>query len=87
LCWAWSIDPYTTRDFVRRCLHAVPANKLFVFGGDTSWPGTALAYSIQARDWLTRTLQAELDEGLLTERKAIALATRLPVSSAACFST
>src|SRR5262249_52483256 len=34
LCWAWSIAPYGGADFVRRFLHAVPANKLFAFGGD-----------------------------------------------------
>jgi hypothetical protein len=77
MCWAWSIDPYSTRDFVRRCLHAVPANKLFVFGGDTGWPGTVLAYATQARQWLTRTLQAEVDEGLMSEAEAMAVATRV----------
>ena len=77
LCWAWSIDPYSTSDFVRRCLHAVPANKLFVFGGDTVWPGGVLAYAAQARQWLTRTLQAEVDEGLMSEAEAMAVATRI----------
>lgn len=77
LCWAWSIDPYSTGDFVRRCIHAVPANKLFVFGGDTGWPTAAVAYAHQARRWLTRTLQAEVDEGLLTAAETVALASRL----------
>jgi hypothetical protein len=86
LCWAWAIDPYTSRDFVRRMLHAVPANKLFIFGGDTFWPGTAWAYALQARQWLTRTLQAEVDEGLLSEAEAITLATRLMMTNQqACF--
>ena len=35
LCWAWSINPYSATDFVRRFLHAVPVNKLFAYGGDT----------------------------------------------------
>jgi hypothetical protein len=26
LCWAWSIDPYSSTEFVRRFLHAVPSN-------------------------------------------------------------
>ncbi len=77
LCWAWSIDPYSTSDFVRRCLHAVPSNKLFIFGGDTGWPAAAVAYAQQTRRWLTRTLQAEVNEGLLSERAAIQLAHRL----------
>jgi hypothetical protein len=76
LCWAWSIDPYSASDFVRRCIHAVPSQKLFIFGGDTLWPTAAVAYAHQARKWLTRTLQAEVDEGLLSEPEAMALASR-----------
>jgi hypothetical protein len=77
LCWAWSIDPYSAGDFVRRFIHTVPVNKLFVFGGDTGWPSASVAYAKQARRWFTRALQAEVDEGLLTEAQAIQLATRL----------
>ena len=77
LCWAWSIDPYSGMDFVRRFLHAAPSNKLFAFGGDTSWPTSAVAYAIQARRWMTRALQDEVDDGLLTENQAMDLATRL----------
>lgn len=77
LCWAWSIDPYSGMDFVRRFLHAAPSNKLFAFGGDTGWPTSAVAYAIQARRWLTRALQGEVDDGLMTEGQAMDLATRL----------
>jgi hypothetical protein len=76
LCWAWSIDPFSTGDFVRRFIHAVPYHKLFAFGGDTSWPHVSVAYATQARHWLTRALQAEIDDGHLTEPQAIRLATR-----------
>ncbi len=77
LCWAWSIDTYSSTDFVRRFLHAVPSNKLFGFGGDTFWPTAAVAYSIQARRGLRRALEAEIAAGDLTEREAINLARRL----------
>lgn len=77
LCWAWSIDPYTATQFVRRFIHTVPINKLFIFGGDTQWASSSVAYAAQARRWLTRSLQAEIDDGLLTEAQAIKLATRL----------
>jgi uncharacterized protein len=86
LCWAWSIDPYSASDFVRRFIHAVPANKLFIFGGDTGWPAGSLAYAHQARAWLTYTLQAEIEDGFLTEPEAIALATRfMRQNQYACF--
>lgn len=77
MCWAWSIDPYSACDALRRAIHAVPANKVFAFGGDSHWPTTAVAYAAQARTWLTRALQAEVDDGLLTEQEAITYATRL----------
>lgn len=76
LCWAWSIDPFSSSLFVRRFIHAAPANKVFIFGGDTFWPQASVAYAHQARTWLTRTLQAEVNDGLLSEKEAIRLATR-----------
>ena len=68
---------YSAGDFVRRYIHAAPANKLFVFGGDTFLPAATHAYALQARTWLTRALEAEVNEGLLTEGDAIRLAHRL----------
>ena len=63
-------------EFVRRFIHAAPANKLFLFGGDTGYPGAALAYAKQARAWFTRTMQAEISAGLLSEDQAIDLSRR-----------
>ena len=86
LCWAWALDPYRTADFVRTLIHTVPVNKMFVFGGDTFFPAETVAYAVQARAWLTRALQAEVDDGLLTEVEAIQLARRvMRENQAACF--
>ena len=86
LCWAWSIDPFSSSDFVRRFIHAVPINKLFAFGGDTGWPTSSAAYAIQARRWLTYALEAEVSDGFLTEPQAIRIATRLMCENQyACF--
>ncbi len=86
MCWAWSVNPYVATDFVRAFVHAVPANKLFGFGGDSFRPHASLAYSVQMRRGLTRALQGEIADGLLTERDAMALATRfLRGNQEACF--
>ena len=77
MCWAWSINPTSASDTLRRAIHAVPSNKVFVFGGDAWWPSASVAYAAQARAWLARTLQAEVNDGLLNEREAMAYATRL----------
>lgn len=85
-CWAWSIDPYSSRDFLRRCIHAVPSNKLFAFGGDTGWPTSAMAYAIQARNEIRRALEAEIADGYMTEKQAMAFATRIMnTNQYACF--
>jgi predicted TIM-barrel fold metal-dependent hydrolase len=86
LCWAWTINPYAAADFVRRFVHAVPANKLFAFGGDTFWPTASVGYAWQARRWLDRALQAEVADGLLSEEEAIRLALRfMRDNQYACF--
>jgi hypothetical protein len=77
LCWAWSIDPYSSRDFLRRCIHAVPINKVFAFGGDTGWPTSSVAYAIQARNEITRALEAEVAEGYMGEKEAKYIASRI----------
>ena len=77
LCWAWSVNPVASKDFVRRFIHAVPVNKLFAFGDDTSTPSMAYAYAVQMRRWLTSALEDEVADGLLTTRQAIEIATQL----------
>lgn len=77
MCWAWSIDPYSACDMLRRTIHAVPSNKVFAFGGDAWRPSAVVAYAAQARMWLSRALEAEVDDGLMNEREAMAYATRL----------
>jgi predicted TIM-barrel fold metal-dependent hydrolase len=75
LCWAWSIDPHSSMQFVRRFIHAAPINKLFGFGGDTHYPTAAYAYCLQMRKWLTRALSAEVDAGELSEAQAMEVAS------------
>ena len=77
MCWAWSINPLDASNFLRHAIHSVPANKVFVFGADTSWPIASYAYAMQARYWLTYTLQREVEEGHLSEREAMAYAERV----------
>jgi len=75
LCWAWAMDPCSTADFARRLIHSVPTHKVFAFGGDTMWPMMTVGYAHQTRRWLTRALQAEIDDGLLSERGAVDIAS------------
>lgn len=76
MCWAWSIDPHSSREFVRTFIHAVPSHKLFAFGGDTFWPVAVVGFAEQARRHLARALADEVSDGCLSEREAISLARR-----------
>lgn len=76
LCWAWSINPRASMEFVRNWIHSVPVNKLFGFGGDAFLPAQSVGFAMQTRHWLTRTLQAEVSEGYLREPEAIQIARR-----------
>lgn len=77
MCWSWSINPRHAAEFVRRALHGLPMNKLFLFGGDCYWPTEVVGFARQARRWLEYALQCEIDAGFITEAQAIQFATRL----------
>ena len=77
MCWAWSINPFEATRFMRSAIHAVPINKMFVFGADTMWPISTYAYATQTRRWLTHTLQLEIQDGHLTENEAMSIADKV----------
>lgn len=81
MCWAWSINPPAAAEVLRKAIHSLPTNKIFIFGGDANVPAATLGYSLQARRWLKRTLQREIDEGLMSEAAAINLAQYLMMES------
>ena len=77
LCWAWSIDPRSSGEWLRRWIHTAPVNKLFAFGGDTRWPTSAFAYALQAREGIAAALDAEVAVGDISEAEAMEVATRI----------
>jgi hypothetical protein len=65
---------------------AITSNKVFIYGGAAGWPGAVVGYAQQARQWLTRAIQAAVDDALLSQADALALATRLMSANRyACF--
>jgi len=76
MCWAWSINPYDMVQFIRRAIHSVPLNKIFLFGGDTRWATAVVAYAIQARHYFYKALEQEVSDGFLTEQEAVKIASR-----------
>lgn len=77
MCWAWSINPFDAMTMLRHAIHSVPINRIFAFGADTHWPTAAYAYAMQARWWLTHTLEREIADGYLNEAAARDIAERV----------
>ena len=77
MCWGWAINPYAGMNFVRTFLHATAVNKLFVFGGDTGYPTGTVGYAIQAREWLARALTAEVNDGFMSVKQAMTVASQV----------
>ena len=73
LCWAWIVNPAVTTRFVKEFLMAVPANKIFTFGGDYTAVENVVGHAAIARHGLTQALSELVDEGWLTENEALAL--------------
>ena len=74
LCWAWSINPLHSVDFVRRFIHAAPINKLFAFGGDCFRPTSSVGYALQCLQPAGLQITQQI-ETLITNRLAFKLGT------------
>ena len=86
MCWAWSINPYASGEFLKSSIRCAPVNKVFAFGGDTMRPRTAAAYASQARTGIAKALQEVVDDGTFTEKEAIAVGKAiLRDNQLACF--
>ncbi len=73
LCWAWIVNPLATKRFVKEFLMAVPANKLFTFGGDYTAVENVVGHAEIARQGLAQALSELVDESWLTESEALGL--------------
>jgi predicted TIM-barrel fold metal-dependent hydrolase len=73
LCWAWIINPLATKDFLKKCLVTVPANKVLVFGGDYIPVEPVLGHAILARRGIALALAELVEEGWLDRSEALDL--------------
>lgn len=85
MCWAWIIDPQASRQFFKQFLTAVPATKLFAFGGDNGIAEPVYGHLHFARDGIARALTELVDENFFTTDEAVAIAQRVLHDNAAVF--
>jgi hypothetical protein len=77
LCWAWSLAPMSTVEFVRRFLLAAPSNKLLGFGGDVQAVESIVGHAALARHGLALALEGLVADGWISSARACELVPRL----------
>ena len=73
LCWAWIINPVAAKDFLKKCLVTVPANKILPFGGDYIPVEPVLGHAILARRGIALALFELVQEGWMGRSDALDL--------------
>lgn len=77
LCWAWIMDPQATRRFLKQFLTAVPAGKLFGFGGDYLMAEPVYGHLRIARDNIALVLSEMIEDEYFTASEATHIAQRI----------
>jgi predicted TIM-barrel fold metal-dependent hydrolase len=85
MCWAWILDPQAARRFLKQFLTAVPANKLFGFGGDYGIADPVYGHLLIARQGIARGLSELVEEQYFGRDEAVAMAHRILHDNAAVF--
>ena len=63
MCWAWIVNPIAAKDFLKKCLVTVPANKVLTFGADYVCVENVVGHAILARRGITLALSELVEEG------------------------
>lgn len=77
MCWSWIINPAATVRFLKEAIKAVPANKIFPFGGDHTQVELIPGHAAIARKGIAQALSELVDEGWLSKRDAEEAAVKL----------
>lgn len=73
MCWSWIINPVAAKDFLKKCLVTIPANKILTFGGDYIPVEPVLGHATIARRGIALALSELVEEGWLTQADAMEL--------------
>ncbi|MCL5280508.1 MAG: amidohydrolase family protein [Planctomycetes bacterium] len=73
MCWSWIINPVAAKDFLKKFLVTVPANKILTFGGDYIPVEPVLGHATIARRGIALALSELVEEGWLSLSDAMDL--------------
>lgn len=77
MCWAWIINPATSVRFLKEFLLAVPAEKLFTFGGDYIAVEPVYGHACIARRGIAQALSELVAEGWIAREEISDLVQRI----------
>ena len=77
MCWSWIINPVAAKDFLKKFLVTVPANKILTFGGDYIPVEPVLGHATIARRGIALALSELVEEGWLSLPDAMDLIDRI----------
>ena len=73
MCWSWIINPVAAKDFLKKFLVTVPANKILTFGGDYIPVEPVVGHAVIARRGIALALSELVEEGWLSLPDALDL--------------
>jgi predicted TIM-barrel fold metal-dependent hydrolase len=73
MCWSWIINPVGSKDFLKKFLVTVPANKVLTFGGDYIPVEPVLGHAIMARKGIALALSELVEEQWISLDDALEL--------------
>lgn len=77
MCWAWIINPAASVRFLKEFLMAVPATKIFTFGGDHVAVEPVYGHALIARQGIARALSELVAEGWIAREETPELIERI----------
>jgi predicted TIM-barrel fold metal-dependent hydrolase len=77
MCWAWIINPVASVRFLKGFLAAVPANKIFTFGGDYLAVEPIYGHACMARRGIAQALTELVAEGWIAREETPELIERI----------
>lgn len=77
LCWCHIVSPRMTCSLLDEWVDLVPVNKIIAFGGDYGAPVEKVyGHLVMARENIARVLGGRIEDGLMTEEEAVAVARK-----------
>lgn len=70
MTWCHIIDRLQTMELIKKCATTLPLNKIHAFGGDYSYPHTAIGHLMLAKDNLYQALCELIDRQMITQDQA-----------------